>query len=218
MRIKISICLILLSTPFITIAQEVRFIVFADPQIAWFKPEVRNIENAGVRAGLKAGFEMDNYFSSNYAFSTGISINGIGGKLRFTESLPVKFEAFTEDVLPGNIVIYRLQYIDVPIGLKFTTREIGYTTIFAKLGFGGHFNIRSQADIPARGIENESLKNEIRFLNMSYHFGAGVHYSLGGQTAAVAGFEYNHKFLNFATSSHFKALLNSLSIRIGLLF
>ncbi len=218
MKIRIWFIFVLMIIPCITSARDLRFIVFADPQVAWLSPEAGSIESAGIRGGLNAGFEMDNFFSTSYAFSTGLSINSIGGKLKFSNPFPVHFADFTDSIAPGNILIYKLQYIDFPFGLKFTTREIGYSTIYVKLGFGTHLNIRSRADISARGIENENLKGEIALINLSYHFGAGVQYSLGGQTSVVAGFEYRHRFFDIASSPHYKALLNSLSLRAGVLF
>lgn len=218
LSIRISLFFLLLLIPVTSFSQGLRFTVFADPQIAWLKPEVRNIESAGVRGGFNAGFEMDNFFSSNYAITTGVSINSIGGKLKFNDPSEVRFEDFSELIAPGNIMIYKLQYIDVPLGLKFITREIGYTTIYAKLGMGGHINIRSRADINALGIEGASLKDEIQLFNFSYHFGAGIHYSLGGQTAVVLGLEYRHRFVDIATNKQYKALLNSISLRAGILF
>ncbi len=217
MRVLI-ITFILLCMAFTSTAQGVRFTIFADPQIAWLAPETRNAEFAGIRGGLDTGFEMDNFFSSNYAFSTGLSINSTGGKLKFDEALTFRFEGSTDTIPPGSEVIYKLQYINLPLGLKFTTREIGYTTIFARIGMGGHFNVRSRADIAASGINNESFADEINMFNFSYHFAAGIHYSLGGESAVVAGFEYRHRFIDIASGDQYKALLNSVSLRIGLLF
>jgi hypothetical protein len=215
---KILSALLLFAMPFISFTQELRFIVFADPQISWLKPEIRSVESAGVRGGFDIGLEMDNYFTENYAFSTGLSLSNIGGKLNFNQQVPINFEGLTETISPGDMVIYKLQYINVPIGMKFTTREIGYTRIYAKLGLGGHFNIKSHADISSLGIENESLRDEIEFFNVSYHIGAGIQYSLGGQTALVGGFEYRHRFIDIASSPEYIALLNSLSLRLGILF
>lgn len=204
--------------PFLSYAQGIRFTVFADPQVAWLKPETRNIENTGVRAGFDIGFEMDNYFHDNYAFSTGLSINNTGGKLRFSEPVAFEFKNFKDTISPGNIVIYRLQYLNLPLGMKFTTREIGYTTIFVKLGMGAHINIKSHADIRPVGINNGSLRNEINLFNLSYHIGSGIQYSLGGQTSVIAGFEFRHRFVDIAENDSYNALLNSVSLRLGVLF
>ncbi len=216
--LKILLCFILLATPHLSVSQELKFSVFADPQLAWIKPEVRTIESDGLRIGFDVGLEMDNFFSDNYAFSTGISLNSIGGKLKFNEPATIKFESNSEIINPGDVVIYKLQYLNIPIGMKFTTREIGYSTIYAKLGLGAHFNIKSNANINSIGINNESLKDEIEFFNLSYHFGTGIQYSLGRQTSVIAGFEYRHRYMDILSKRDFKAVLNSLSIRLGLLF
>lgn len=215
---KITITGLLVALSFSAFSQGVRFTVFADPQIAWLKPEVRLIESAGVRGGFNAGFEMDYFFSENYAFSTGLSLNSIGGKLKLNDTLIVQFHDSDESIGPGDILTHKLQYINLPLGLKFTTREIGYSTFYAKMGMGGHLNIRANADIGSLGIEGERLKDEIEFFNLSYYFGGGIHYSLGGPTAVVAGFEYMHRFIDIASNPDYKALLNSVSLRLGILF
>jgi hypothetical protein len=215
---KIRFCIILFFLPFLAVAQHLRFSVFADPQISWLRPETRSAESAGVRAGIDVGLEMDNFFSDNYAFSTGLSLNNLGGRLKFNEAVDIQFDGSTETINPGDIVIYKLQYINVPMGMKFTTREIGYTTIFVKLGLGGHFNIKSYADIGSLDIEGESLRDEIELFNLSYHIGAGIQYSIGGQSALICGFEYRHRFMDVASSQAFIALLNTFALRIGLLF
>jgi opacity protein-like surface antigen len=214
---KRRLCLILFLLPLLATAQ-LRFSVFADPQISWLRPETRLAESAGVRAGIDVGLEMDNYFSDNYAFSTGLSLNSLGGRLKFNEEIDIQFNGSTRTIDPGDVVVYKLQYLNVPVGMKFTTREIGYTTIFVKLGLGGHFNIKSYADIAAQDISGESLSDEIELFNLSYHFGAGIQYSFGGQSALVCGFEYRHRFMDVASNQAFIALLNTFALKIGLLF
>ena len=216
---KIRFSIILFFIPLIIYAQDFRFSVFADPQISWLKPEVRTVESAGIRGGYDIGLEMDNFFSDNYAFSTGLSLNNLGGKLKFDEPVSFQFEGSADATLsPGNVVVYKLQYLHVPIGMKFTTREIGYTTIYAKLGMGGHFNIKSYAEISSLDMENENLRDEIEFFNLSYHIGTGIHYSLGGRTALIFGLEYRHRFIDVSSNIDFTALLNSVSLRLGVLF
>jgi opacity protein-like surface antigen len=205
--------------PLLSTAQEIRFSAFADPQITWMSVDNGLAESAGIRAGFDIGFEMDYFFSQNYAFSSGLSINNLGGKLKFNEPVAVQFSDFTVDaVSPGDVVIYRLQYLNLPLGMKFTTREIGFTTFFVKLGTTAHFTTRSNADISALDIQRENLEDEIEPFTFSYHFGAGVHYSLGGRTALTGGIEYKHRFVDITTTPDFNANLHSLAIRLGILF
>jgi hypothetical protein len=210
----------LAAMPFVSAAQNFRFSVFTDPQVTWISTDNGIAEGAGIRAGLDAGFEMDYFFNENYAFSTGMSINNLGGKLRFHQPVQIRFQDtdMTGTVDPGDIVIYRLQYLNIPLGMKFTTRQIGYSTYYAKLGSTGHINTRSRANISALGIEGANLDGEIRSVVFSYHFGAGVHYSLGGRTALIGGIEYKNRFVDITTNNAFRTNLHSFALRLGVLF
>ena len=44
-----------------------------------------------------------------------------------------KFPNFTSVVAPGNSVVYRIQYLGVPVGIKLKTNEIGFLTHFADI-------------------------------------------------------------------------------------
>ena len=35
---------------------------------------------------------------------------------------------------PGNPVVYKIQYLSIPLGLKLQTNQIGYLTFFTDLG------------------------------------------------------------------------------------
>jgi hypothetical protein len=217
---KYFISFILIVLPLFSYTQGIRFSAFTDPQITWMKPENQIAESAGVRIGLDTGFELDYFFNQNYAFSTGLSINNIGGKLKFSEPVPIQFVDFSSPMIvdPGDVVIYRIQYLNLPLGMKFTTREIGYSTYYIKLGTTAHFNTRSNANISSLDIDYGNLDNEINSFTYSYHFGAGVHYSLGGRTALTGGIEYKHRFVDITANTDFKVSLNSFAIRLGVLF
>ncbi len=217
---KNIIIIILAALPLFSPAQNFRFSAFADPQITWMQPDNGIAESAGIRAGFDIGFEMDYFFNENYAFSTGLSINNLGGKLKFHQPVEFRFRDNGETVWtgPGDIVIYRLQYLNIPLGMKFTTRQIGYSTYYVKLGSTGHINTRSSADISALGIERRTLEDEIGPVTFSYHFGAGVHYSLGGRTALTGGIEYKNRFVDITPNPAFRTNLQSFAIRLGVLF
>jgi hypothetical protein len=214
------ILIILAATPLISAAQDFRFSVFTDPQVTWISTDNGMAESAGIRAGLDAGFEMDYFFNENYAFSTGLSINNLGGKLRFHQPVQFRFREpeMNGTVGPGDIVVYRLQYLNIPLGMKFTTRQIGFSTYYAKLGSTGHINTGSRANISALDIDGGNLEGEIRSVTFSYHFGAGVHYSLGGRTALIGGIEYKNRFVDITTNNAFRTNLQSFALRMGVLF
>ena len=57
-----------------------------------------------------------------------------GGRLISSDTTVMEFTNFNATVLPGNPVIYKIQYLSIPIGLKLQTNQIGYITFFTDLG------------------------------------------------------------------------------------
>ena len=106
-------------------AQGLSFSVVFDPQITWMSSDSKRIEKEGNNFGFGGGLIMDNYFTENYAFSTGLSILSTGGSLRFLDSLDFQFGG-EQDTLPaGSTVKYDLRYLTIPLRLKIKSNEIG---------------------------------------------------------------------------------------------
>lgn len=204
------------------IAQNVRFGLFADPAVTWFASDTKLTINDGARGGFGFGLAFNGYFAEKYSFSSGISIQNVGGRLYNTDSVKMTFNNLIVDVAPGEPVIYKIQYINIPIGLKFETNQIGYITGFADVGINAKFLIGGKADIPSAGIEKESAKNELNPFNLSYHIMAGIEYSLGGTTSMVFGLGFEHLFLDATKDINLqpedKILSNIIKLRIGVKF
>ena len=198
--------------------QDLRFGVFVDPQLSWLTPDAKNINRDGFRVGIKGGLILDKYFAKNYAFTTGISISNMGGNLHYEDSVTI--ETLDTDYIlnPESSVDYKLQYVSVPIGLKFKTNEIGYFTFFAQLGFTPQINIKAKADASDNQIDNENISKELNLFNMSYFFGGGLEYSLGGNTALMGGIIFNNGFIDVLSSKNVKETLSFLSVRLGIMF
>jgi hypothetical protein len=190
-------------------AQNIKFGVFADPLICWFSSDTKMTVNEGSRAGFNFGLTFNKYFAKNYSFSTGISIMNAGGNLHNTDTIVMVFNNFKTTVKPGEIVTYRIQYIDVPLGLKFESNQIGYLTFFTDIGLDPKFVIGGKVDIPSESIAKETATKEINPFTMSYHIMAGIQYSLGASTALVFGLGYENNFIDIT-----KDLENQPSDRI----
>ncbi|MFN8240541.1 MAG: porin family protein [Bacteroidales bacterium] len=176
--------------------QNIRFGIFADPVIGWFSSDTKETRNDGARAGFNFGFTFNKYFAENYSFSTGISILNAGGRIYNTDTITMVFNNFNTEVLPNRPVVYHIQYLAIPLGLKFESNQIGYTRFFVDLGLDPKFVIGGKVDIPSRDIDGETAMNELRRLNMSYHILAGAAYSLGGSTELVFGLGFEHNFFD----------------------
>ncbi len=199
-------------------SQDLRFGVFVDPQFSWITPDARNISRDGIRIGIKGGLIVDKYFARNYAFTTGISISNMGGNLHYKDSVIIETQDTEQTLNPGSRVEYKLQYISVPAGLKFKTNQIGYFTFFAQLGFTSQINIKAKADASDNQIDNENISKELNLFNLSYFFGGGLEYSLGGNTALTAGIIFDNGFIDILSSKNVKETLSFLSVRLGIMF
>jgi hypothetical protein len=220
---KIVIIILLLSIPVISYSQyKIVFGLHADPVISWFSTDGRDVKNDGARPGFNFGLTYNRYFTSNYSFSTGISLINAGGRLRSSETTIMRFTNFTSTVLPGESVVYKIKYLAFPIGLKLQTNEIGYLTYFSDIGFDPKIVIGGKADIPSLGISNENAIKELNPVNLSYHITAGIEYSLGGTTALVFGLNFDNNFLDITRDYDNQPLdrvfHKMLSFRIGINF
>jgi hypothetical protein len=177
-------------------AQELRFGVFADPVISWFSSDTHDTESKGARTGFNFGFTLNNYFGENYSFSTGINILNAGGQIVNAVPIDMKFKNMQVSVAEGEAVIYKIQYLSVPVGLKFNTNQIGYISFFTDLGLDPKVVIGGKADIPSLDISGENAMEELRVFNLSYHITGGIEYSLGGKTALVFGLGFDNNFLD----------------------
>jgi hypothetical protein len=220
-KILVSI-IIILSANILNGQDKISFGVHADPVISWFKSDVRETKNEGARPGFNFGLTYNKYFSTNYSFSTGISLLSGGGKLVSTDTLVMEFTNFNSTVIPGNPVIYKIQYLTIPVGLKLQTNQIGYITFFTDLGLDPKVVISGKADIPSLDISGENAMKELNTFNLSYHITAGIEYSLGGTTALVFGLNFDNNFLDITKDNgsqpNDKVSHKLLSFRIGINF
>jgi hypothetical protein len=210
--------IIFLSVVFNIKSQDLRFGVFVDPLFSWMTPDARNISRDGFRIGIKGGLIADKYFAKNYAFTTGVAISNMGGNLHYKDSVVIETKETERTLNPDSRVEYKLQYISVPAGLKFKTNQIGYFTFFAQLGFTPQINIKARADASDNQIDNENISKELNLFNLSYFFGGGLEYSLGGNTALTGGIIFNNGFIDVLSSKKVKETLSFLSVRLGIMF
>jgi hypothetical protein len=204
------ILFILFITPgFVQAQQRISFGIHADPVISWFGSDIKETK-------------YNKYFTPNYSFSTGISLLNAGGRLVSSDTTIMEFTNFNSTVLPGKPVIYKIQYLAVPIGLKLQTNQIGYITFFSDLGIDPKVVVGGKADIPSLNVSGEKAISELRVFNMSYHVTAGIEYSLGGTTAMVLGLNFENNFLDITKDNKpqlkDKVSHKLLGFRIGLNF
>jgi len=215
---KYIFILIILLLPAQMFAQKLSFSVVFDPQVTWLKSDSKSISSEGTRFGFNAGLVMDNYFAENYAFSTGVSILQTGGIMSLADTSGFIDTDWLDTIPQGDQVKYHLQYITVPLSLKLKSNQIGYNTYFAHLGVNTHMNVRALASAENQGIEEEDIKDEVKFFMMSYFIGGGLEYSLGGNTALLAGVYFKSGFMDARQNDNYGIRASSVALRLGIKF
>jgi hypothetical protein len=201
-------------------AQYLQFGVFVDPQMSWFTSDTKRFSSNGLVYGFNAGFAFEKYFADRYAITSGASISNLGGNLKYNEE---GYTLNTRDglynIAAGSNVKFKGQYIDVPLGLKFKTNEIGYSTYYAQLGINGHLKLKGAAWQEENGIEKEVLdKSQTYFGFISYSFGIGMQYSLGGPSSIQVGLNYSDGMTPAFKAGFGRISIGSLGLRVGLVF
>ncbi len=196
----------------------VKFNVEVDPQFAWFSSDDETVEPNGSIFQVHAGLNMDFYFAENYAFVLGVGINNLGGNLLYADSTEFSSKGETLLVEPNQSVKLNLQYIDIPVGLKLKTEELGYATYFLQLGFNPMINLNAKASSEDASFDKVDIKESIISFYLGYHVGIGIEYKLGGSTALIGGVRWSSGFTDVTDNDRTNVTLNALSIHLGVLF
>jgi len=199
-----------------------RFGLTASPTITFLKSDNQTVETDGVKLGINYGLLLDYNFAENYALTTGAMLGHSGGKLKDTDN----------GTFPPNKYNIRLQYIEIPIGIKMQTNEIGYITYWGKVGMLPAFRIRARGEVELYDslgtkttyeninlIGNNETPVRSKLLNFSLFVEVGIEYSLSGSTSLVAGILFQNGFPNvIKDDDEDKTVLRAPGLRLGVLF
>ena len=138
--------------------QGFKFGVFFNPTFSWLQSDDKEVVpgNSNVRMGFDFGMSLDYFFAENYAFASGISIFNTGGTLMYENGTFHNRENEIINLYPNSDVKYNIQYVKIPIALKFKTHLIGRMVFSANLGFDMMFRASSNADF--RDTQNEHFE------------------------------------------------------------
>jgi len=199
-------------------SNRLRFNVHADPQFSWFSSDEEAVEPDGSIMHLNAGLNMDFFFTENYAFVLGVGINNLGGNLYYADTTEFSSKGEVLQVGPNQSVKLNLQYLDIPIGLKLKTEELGYATFFFQLGFNPMINLNARAASEEANFDKEDVKESMISFCLGYHLGLGVEYKLGGNTALIGGLRWSSGFTDVTDNDRANVKLKAISINLGVLF
>ena len=196
-----------------------------DPLISWFTTRSYDVRNDGPVPGFSFGLTYNSYFGSNYSFSSGIKIINAGGRLVCNEATTFEIRNFDREIVnvdPYEPIIYRVNYISVPLGVKLETDQLGYGKVFADLGFDPKILVLGTAAIPSINIRSDNAMAELRKINLGWHIMAGLEYPLGTSNDLIMGIGFENNFLDITRdigNQPWDIVSNKmLSFRIGIAF
>jgi hypothetical protein len=219
---KIHIAVVLFFVTSAAFGQVFRFGILFDPTITWLRSDVKDVIRDKARMGFDIGMTADYFFSRNYAFKSGVSLFNMGGTIKYNNdfTLPTKDEKVP--VKAGGKVKYMVQYIKIPVAMKFKTSEIGRITYSANLGLDPMIRVSTRVNYYDEKeesiVKRVKANNATKLFNLGVHFGGGAQYSLGGDASLFAGLSFMNTFIDMTKSSHDRITSNNLVFRIGVMF
>lgn len=196
--------------------QKFHFGLKVSPAYSWMKVEGDQIESAGGRFGIAYGLMTEFSISQNYAFATGVDVSYRSGKY--------------DRVNPDNGQKYagtqKLQYVEIPVGLKLKTNEIGYITYYGQFGVLPGLLVKATEDKDYESPSETDIVdngNQSKFYPFNAHLnvGVGIEYNLGGSTALAVGLRYNNGLIDIYKGSNNESLqfrTDGVVLDIGVFF
>ncbi len=199
-------------------AQKLEFGVMFAPNISsnrlsdeFDKTDTLSIEKAGSGIRFSAGPILDFYIQDNIAISL--------GALYTVKRASFTFQSDISGATTFKPVV-NLQYVSIPVGLKFMTNEIANQ---AKLYFqlGGNLDLKIDENIKNKKELEEKLTGEItkklaKAIDVGLNIGAGIEMKLGSSNAVFLGLSYNRGLINLLTGDFGKNLENDIKNGIEL--
>jgi opacity protein-like surface antigen len=196
----------------------IRFGFQVSPNLTWLNSNDNTISREGTNLGLRLGVMGEYYFTDRYAITGGLGFAfGQGGRLIhetggnfFTESeLTNPILNAGQKPLPDGVELgYKIQYIEIPLGLKMRTDEIGYLRYFAEIPiFTLGFRAQTKGSILTSDIDEEDLdiNKDVTPINFSWGVGGGIEYSITSNAVLVAGIYYSNSFIDITDNDANKA-------------
>lgn len=179
----------------------VRFGLKVGPSIDWASSGSTAAHNEGVRLGGNVGVVCEQYFTPNFAFVSGLSLNYLNMKYTFTDY------RFVDDFLEKtNVTVERrlkATNMEIPLKAKLKFDFVDSFSAFVEAGGGLSFNFRDEGKdaydfywVASEDEANKDCTNQYRLMQASMIFGLGAEYEINGSISAFAQLTFDHSFSN----------------------
>ncbi|NUM31981.1 MAG: outer membrane beta-barrel protein [Bacteroidetes bacterium] len=205
---------------------------------SWFKPDSRNLAKGGFKTGISYGIMGDYMFLPNYSLNIEVLVSSLNGKLTYKDDYPIYVKGIDTSKYKGVNYEYNNKYIQIPVSIKFRTKEIGKMKYFAQFGFAPAFIFSAKTRIKGNnlpwpedevkkvkaneGAEDQyqftNFEDDVNFLLLPLIIGGGAEMKLNGNTSLVAGLRFENGFNDILKSNSTTAYSKSIGLTVGVFF
>jgi len=218
---------------------EFRFGLKGSSNFGWVGGTSKNIVNDGTTVAFGYGIMGDYYFKSNYGISAEIMLSNI--KSKFTVTEPLVFNSALDDTVNDLRYEYNIQYLDIPLTMKFRTKEIGDMTYFGQFGVSMGFALNAKTSIVSTGLPKlisdqepteyrvngaegdaftvNNFDDKVFLFRLPLIIGGGVEYKMAGSTSLQISVRIANAFTDmFVKDKTAIAKNNYVALSVGVLF
>ncbi len=202
--------------------------------VSWMMSDSKSfLSNNKAKLTYGFGATMDWNFSQNFSLNITAGLTNLGGTTEFKYGL-VDLKDIDGKLIPTSndslthSYKYSTTYIDIPIGIKGCTNEIGYFTYFLKLGIDPMIRIKSK--ITPETKEVYIITKSTNLFNIGWFVGGGAEWTLAGNTKLLFEIGYLGTFFDFDKINSLKGetkpedifnpriKFNDISLKVGVIF
>ena len=188
------------------------------PFVSWLVNDDPEIRRTGSNVGLQAGAIAEYYLNENMMLTSGLGLAfNRGGTLKYetggnffpNSRLSDNLLNSGDKPLPDGVKIkYKLQYLEIPLGIRFRTNEKGYLRYFAEAPvFTMGFRTGARANLEGQELDSqrENISGDVPFFNFSVGGGAGVEYAITEEISGVFGLYYTAGLSDITSNAGYTA-------------
>ncbi len=223
------IILLTISTAFAQPKNRISGGLYAKIGTSWLMSDSKTyFSNEKAKISYGFGATMDVNFANNFSFNVSAGFCNLGGIAKF------KYGTETFQEVDGNYIggkdvqsfKYSTSYIEVPIGIRGCTNEIGYLTYFLKIGADPMVRIKAKI---SPGLESYVSNKTANLFNIGWFVGGGFEWAMVGNTRLLVEIDYLNTFIDLdkikaykdetgTSSANPSIKLNDISLKVGVLF
>ncbi|MGK9123644.1 PorT family protein [Olivibacter sp. SA151] len=186
--------------------------IMLSPNINWLRYGDFDVKSNTAKIGYNYGLVADFAFSENYYFSSGLLI----------DNLRAQSETYQNGPEGNDFVIsnYRLQYAQIPLGVKLKSTQKYYRSYYGQFGFTLGVKLSAKQEIlnSNRVVVQESnnMKGSADIFRLGLQIGGGVEWLLDHNLRLMTGLSFNNGFTRVI--KHGGANNSYFAFNLGILF